>query len=384
MENRGTTIEKIWIARAEIVTALGNSLQETWERLIGGFCGIGTIHRFAADKYSNPIGACIRDLAPSPDRSMICSLLEKLLLKLGPLSPETALITATTKLGIDNLEKHRKKEITRIEDALPVSMPGFVSHKLNLKQEGVNVSASCASSTIAIAQASAMISSGMADTVLICCADIITEFTFSGFSALKILSPFPSKPFDRNRDGITLGDGAAALLLMSEKYAREKGYPCLAVVKGWGSASDAFHIISPATDGSGLLAAVYQAFHRAGITHKHVSGISAHGTGTIYNDNMELAVIGRIFGERKVPVYSIKGTIGHTLGASGGIEVALAVKALEHRIIPPTVGLQKPEREAEGYVSTQPVTFTGDYLLTCNSGFGGINAAIVLEKGTMQ
>ncbi len=140
---------------------------------------------------------------------------------------------------------------------------------LGLKKAGINISASCASSTIAIAQGSSLIASGQADAVLVCCADIVTEFTFSGFSSLKIVSPVPCRPFDKDRSGLTLGDGAAALLLMSDERARKEGRKCMATIKGWGIANDAFHITSPAQDGSGLASAIERALARGGLQHEH-------------------------------------------------------------------------------------------------------------------
>ena len=147
--------------------------------------------------------------AVSRQRSVICvpcrsgrlliGLIERLLAGLKDIPEDAALITATTKLGIDNLEHIRHKEAARAGDILPSSMSEMVSSKLALKKTGINISASCASSTIAIAQGSAMIASGQTDAVLICCADVVTEFTFSGFSSLKIVSPVACRPFDKDR-----------------------------------------------------------------------------------------------------------------------------------------------------------------------------------------
>ena len=151
-------------------------------------------------------------------------------------------------------------------------------------------------------------------------------------------------------------------------------------IRGWGIANDAFHITSPAQDGSGLVAAIEKALARGGLRHDQISAVSAHGTGTVYNDLMELTAFNNVFRGRILPIYSVKGATGHTIGAAGGIEVALATEALAAQTVPPTVGFQNPEEGAEGRVSSKPVPFEGDYILTSNSGFGGINAAIILEK----
>ena len=147
-----------------------------------------------------------------------------------------------------------------------------------------------------------------------------------------------------------------------------------------GIANDATHITAPAKSGRGLVQAVDQALRSAKKKPEEITAISAHGTGTVYNDLMELNAFRQVFGERKVPMYSIKGAIGHTLGAAGIIEVILGLKALSSQIIPPTIGFSNPEKGAEGQVSSEPQPISGDYLLTTNSGFGGVNAALVLGR----
>jgi 3-oxoacyl-[acyl-carrier-protein] synthase II len=380
MESRRAEIKTVHITEARVITSLGDSLEGTWNAAMKGKRGMGPIGRFSAEAYEGQIAALINDLTWIDKRSIINELLDRLLSGIQTLPPDTALITATTKLGIDNLERQRRGEHVHIGDILSSSMPQMVSQKLGIKKRGFNISASCASSTIAIAEASAMIATGMSETVLICCADVITEFIFSGFSALKIVSPSACRPFDRDRKGITLGDGAAMLLLMSGERAKREGRRALAVVRGWGVANDAFHITSPVEDGSGLVAAISKALRRAGLAADDVQAISAHGTGTTYNDLMELKAFNQVFRGRKLPAYSIKGSIGHTLGAAGGIEVALATRALEEQTIPPTVGFENPEEGAEGLISSKPALFKGDYIMTSNSGFGGINAVVILEK----
>lgn len=380
MEGGGAKIKTVHITEVKIITSLGDSLEATWDAAMKGKRGMATIKRFSVQGYDGQTAALIDDLTWRDERSIINELLDRLLAGTKTLSPDTELITATTKLGIDNLERRRRGERVHTGDILSSSMPRMVSQKLGIKKRGFNISASCASSTIAVAEAAAMIATGMTEAVLICCADIITEFIFSGFSVLKIVSHSPCRPFDRNRDGITLGDGAAFLLLMSEDRVKKEGRSSLAVVRGWGVANDGYHITSPAEDGSGLISAVNKAIRRAEISADDVNAVSAHGTGTIYNDLMELKVLNRVFRKGKLPVYSVKGSIGHTLGAAGGIEVALATKALREQIVPPTVGFENPEEGAEGFINSRPEPFSGKYMLTSNSGFGGINAAIVLER----
>ena len=373
---------RIVVTDAAAVTALGNSQEELWQRLMAGETAIRPIRRFPVDQehYKAKIAAHIDDLKPANNRTMLLGLLDRLLLEMGPVPPDAALITATIKSGADNLESFCRGRQADFQDVMLSSIADIAGDRLGLRSNGICISASCASSTIAVAHAAGLIKSGRARTVLVCCGDLITEYAFSGFSALKALSPFPCRPFDRDRNGLSLGEGAAALLLMDAERARREDYHRLGTILGWGIANDATHITAPAKSGRGLVQAVVQALQTAGRKAEEITAVSAHGTGTVYNDLMELNAFRRLFGERKVPMYSIKGAIGHTLGAAGGIEVIQGLKALAAGMIPPTVGYSNPEKGAEGQVSPEPQTVSGDYLLTTNSGFGGVNAALVLGR----
>ena len=368
----------VTITDAAAITALGSNLQESWQKILTGRTAIRPINRFPMDNYSTKVAACVEDLKSSHGESRLHSFLNRLFTKKATIPTDAFLITATTKGGVDNLERVRRGYPADLQDILLSSITKIVSEKLGLTDRGINISASCASSTIAVARGAALIASGKTDIVLVCCADLVTEFIFSGFSALKALSPFPCQPFDRNRKGLSLGEGAAVLLLMSKKRAKHENRPSLATIHGWGIANDATHITAPDKSGSGLVLAIIQALRIAKRDTEEIIAISAHGTGTIYNDLMELTAFRRVFGKRKVPVYSVKGAIGHTLGAAGGLEVALGLKSLSTKMIPPTVGIMTPMKEAKGRVSSEPKLIYGDYLLTTNSGFGGINAALVM------
>jgi len=368
------------ITLASTVTAMSDSLDGLWRGLLAGDTAIRPVNRFPVKNYGAGIAGCIEWLQPSAGRSMLHSLCDRLFSNWGPVPSDTFLITATTKAGIDNLEKISTGKSADIQDILPSSLPAIISGKLGLDSRGFNVSAACASSTIAVAQAAALISAGSADVVLVCCLDMVTEFIFSGFSALRALSPLPCRPFDRDRNGLSLGEGAAVLLMMSRERARQEHRIPMGAILGWGIANDATHITAPARDGCGLVQAISRALQGSGIPADEIHAVCAHGTGTIFNDLMELTAFKQIFTDRKVPVFSIKGAIGHTLGAAGGIEVAVGTKALTCGVAPPTIGLTNPMDAAMGWVSTGPVSFSGDYLLTTNSGFGGINAALVLGK----
>lgn len=378
---KGSDTKQVYITHVETVTSLGCTLDELWQGLLAGHTAIKPVRRFPITNYKAGVAACIPDLMSRDEKSMIHSLLNRLLRKLGPVPPDTFPITATTKAGIDNLERIRRGGKADPNDILPFSIWDILSQRLGLKTPGIHINAACASSTLALARGAALIASGLKDVVLVCAIDLLTEFVFSGFSSLGALSPNPCMPFDRERDGLSLGEGAAALLLMNPIRARKENRACLAKIKGWGAANDAAHVTAPSRNGTGLILAISQAINRANLKPEEISAVCAHGTGTVYNDIMELTAFHQVFGKRKIPIFSIKGAIGHTMGAAGGLEAAVGVKSLSARIVPPTIGFLNPEDGAEGRVSRDVREISGDFLLSTNSGFGGINAVIILEKG---
>ncbi len=368
------------ISSAHTVTGLGPNLDSLWHGLMAGGSAIRPLTRFATGRYLSGNASWIDGLKSTDGRSGIYPLLERLLDGFGPVPADATLITASTKGCVDVME--------RLQAGLPgdpaevpmAQLLSGIAARFNLTSQGININAACASSTIAVARAAAMIASGRSEAVLVVCMDLVSEFVFSGFSALQALSPGACRPFDRNRNGLTLGEGGAALLLMSRERALREGRPVLGVVAGWGAANDATHITAPARDGCGLIQSVRQALERAAIGPQQIAAISAHGTATIYNDQMELTAFRTLFGERHIPMNSIKGSIGHTLGAAGGIEAALGLKCLKESQLPPTVGMLEPEEAGEGFLSRSVQQINGDYLLSTNSGFGGVNAALILRR----
>lgn len=366
------------------MTALGKDLNTLWNILLKGASGIKPVRRFPVSSYNSGIAACIEDLESSSAGSMVYEMLDRLFMTMGPVPGESFLITASTKAGIDNLERSFRGMPADLRDCLLFHVSDYISRRLALKGGSMHVNAACASSTIAIAQGASLIEMGRADSVLICCFDIVSEFVFSGFCALQAMSPVPCMPFDRDRKGMNIGDGAAALVLMNSEKTKKEGRSSMGTLLGWSVSNDATHITAPAMDGSGLILAIRKALQRSGLQEDAISGICAHGTGTIYNDSMELASYKKIFGERKVPVFSVKGAIGHTMGAAGGIEAALCLRGLADGTIPPTAGFHRPAKGAEGLVSSESRTLEGEYMLSTNSGFGGVNAAIIIGKECMS
>ncbi len=368
-------MKRVFISDARICTALGD-LEATYAGLMQGKNAIRPIQR----GFSG-IAATIADLDPPRQTTRLADLVDIVLEPLAPLPDDTLLITATTKSGVDALERHMRGEQPSqetIRAAMPRWLTDHVRQRLSLIHPGLALSAACASSTVALIQGSRAVTFGRARSVLVVCADIVSEFVFRGFAALKALDDRPCRPFDRNRAGLSLGEGAAAICLVCEEEAQRSSHTILGEITGWGQANDAVHVTAPARDGCGLIQAMRTALRRAGLRPEEVGAVHAHGTGTVYNDAMELTAIRAVFGNAAPPVHSIKGAVGHTLAAAGGVETAVSLISLRTKMIPPTVGLEQAEDEAACFVSSQPQTVRSDFILTVNSGFGGINAALTL------
>lgn len=373
-------MKQVVLSRAAVVTPLGDGVDTLWQQLVAGGTAIAPLARFATANYISSYAACIKGLAAAGEESLMMPLLERVAQQMGRLPADCRLLLATTKGAIDRLETRSRAGLPPTPEDLPEAFIRRVAQRFNLTAGGVNINAACASSTIAVARGAAMIAAGQAAAVLIYAADIVSEFVFSGFSALQALAPGICRPFDQQRSGLNLGEAGVALLLLDEERARQEQAPIMARVVGWGAANDAHHVTAPARDGCGLILACRQALQRAGISADQVSAINAHGTGTQYNDAMELTAFHALFGEGLPPLHGIKGSLGHCLGAAGAVEVAVGARTLIEQLLPPTVGCRNPEAAGGGRVGEKQQPINGDYLLCCNSGFGGINGALVLQR----
>ena len=373
-------MSRVVLSRIATVTALGEGLDPLWQGLLNGESGIAPLTRFNCENYISSYAACIANLRAPAELSLLDTILERVAVQMGDLPEGCRLLVASTKGEIDRLTT-----VCRQESAIPPAvlfepLLEKTASRFNLATTGCNINAACASSTIAVARAAALIAAGEAESVLVYAADLVSEFVFSGFSALQALSNEPCRPFDQQRKGLTLGEAGVALLLMNEECASRHAEAPLAYVAGWGVANDAHHVTAPARDGCGLILASHQALKKAEINVAQVAAINSHGTGTIYNDAMELTAFNAVFGESLPPLHGVKGSLGHCLGAAGGVEIAIACRSLQQQIIPGTVGCLDAEVAGQGKLGTAAQKISGDYLLCSNSGFGGINAVVILQR----
>jgi 3-oxoacyl-[acyl-carrier-protein] synthase II len=366
----------------DLVTAYGWGVDVLWKGLLSADTAIKKIRRFSADQFSSQNAATLEGVDAKKNDSYVMQMLKPLLSKLVWRIPEDAfLILATTVGEIDLCERFILGDRNLKQDE---SRPGYLLNKVRglcgLKQAGELISAACISSSAAIAQGAAMIASGERDCVLIVACDSVNEFVFSGFSALMALDPDRARPFDKNRRGLSVGEGAGLMLLMSQDRALKEKRKIIAQICGYALACDANHMSGPSRDGSGLALAIKKALICGKVFSKEIGSIAAHGTGTPYNDSMELKAFKSVFGKKRVPSYSIKGGTGHTMGAAGLIEAVVAIKSLEEKLNPATLNLDQLDREALGFIYKEPVRFKKDFALSTNSGFGGLNSALLIKK----
>lgn len=378
MSDRGRSA---YVVRQDIVTAWGRGVEPCWNGLLTGRPAFREVDRFDTRAFQAHHAALIPGLAPAPDESLVWQMLRPLLAPLtGSLPARTLVLLATTTGEVDWLERHclgqhpnpdaGESRLNRLLER--------VTAFLGLA-DGAVISSACASSSVALAQAAALVTAGERDAVLVVACDAVTEFVFAGFTALMALDPAGARPFDRARKGLTLGEAAGYMLVMGDDAAARAGSQPLGRLAGWGLSGDANHMTGPSREGSGLGRAVEQALARARLTPDAVGSICAHGTGTPYNDAMEMKAFRRVFADRARPLYSVKGSIGHTLGAAGLVELAVALASLRAGLVPPSANLQQVDPEAEGWARAGATPAPGmRAVLSTNSGFGGINSALIV------
>lgn len=247
------------------------------------------------------------------------------------------------------------------------------------------VCAACASGNVALACALAWIRSGRCDVVLCGGCDALNDFVLRGFQSLRALSPQTCRPFDADRNGLNLGEGAAFVVLESLAHAQRRGPAVLALLSGGGQSCDANHMTGPDRKGRGAARAMHAALADAGLRATDIDWVSAHGTATPFNDLMEGQAIPAVFAEHTaaLPVSSIKGAIGHSMGAAAAIEAVVAVRALQSQCVPGTTGLVRPDPEIPLRLlppGAHPLQLR--HVLSTASGFGGLNAAVILSAAT--
>lgn len=358
----------VYLNHAAIVTGLGD-LDQTWSSLLANRSSIVEKEHFPNSLLPRAgLSLCQRELS-APGEDITQSLMEKCLANLPRLPRDTFLIWTGIKNNVEAVECHHgEAKAPRLASAR--AFRSWVADLLGVRNGGMEINAACASSTVGVAMAAQFIAEGAYDHVFVAGADIVSRFVYYGFASLKALTEVRCMPFDRSRNGLSLGDGAVGLFLSAERDSDIR-------IAGYGVTNDANHITGPSMDGAGLAMALRQAVAMAGKEPSAIRAFCCHGTATRYNDAMELLAARSVFGDASPPLFGVKGAIGHTLGAAGGIEIALCGKCLQEGVLPPTVGCTDPE---SSLVTLERTEFSGESIITSNSGFGGVNAAVVMER----
>jgi 3-oxoacyl-[acyl-carrier-protein] synthase II len=270
------------------------------------------------------------------------------------------------------------------------SAAGMIAIRVGARGPNMAVATACATGTNALGEAAAIIRRGAADVMIAGGAEAaIVSLAMAGMNVMGALSTrnespeTASRPFDKERDGFVMAEGAGILILEEEEHARARGARILCEFKGYGTTDDAHHISAPAENGAGAALSMSLALQDAGLKPEDIGYINAHGTSTPLNDKSETAAIKTVFGEHayRVAISSTKSMTGHMLGASGAVEAAACVKVFEHNILPPTVHYSTPDPECDlDYVPNQPRAAQPEHVMSNSFGFGGHNATLILSR----
>lgn len=377
-----------------MLSPLRGGLAGFWDGLVAGRSAVAPIRRFRVDDLDPAMAAEVADAVSDDDRAGAFALraaadaLEAASLRTEVVDPARLGVALGTTLG--GMEIFEAWDAAAAAGAGPPPSLGCVPYFAPAARVAdafgacgpvVTTQLACASGTEAIALAADWVRAGRADVVLAGGSDLLCRFVVVGFNCLRATAP-EARPFDRQRRGLVLGEGAAVVVVEEAGHAARRGAPVRARILGAGAAADAVHMTAPDREGGGVVRAVLAALADAGLPPSAVDFVSAHGTGTPFNDAMEARALVRVFGERAAPVNSIKGAIGHTLGAAGAFEAALCTEVLARGIVPPTAGLEEIDPACAGLdvVRGHARRTAVHVALSTSSGFAGANAALVLGR----
>jgi len=399
-----STDPDIFVAGLGAISAIGNNLAECLSALESGQAGIGpmsyleTLHQgkipVAEVKQSNEELAAGAGVSSRISRTALLSLIAaKEALEdagIGNLSSwRTGLVSANTVGGMDKTEQFfidflsdpRKGKLRDILQHECGAITEWVADRLNIRGYVTTISTACSSSANAIFFGARLIRHGLLDVVVAGGTDALTKFTLNGFNALMILDTEPCKPFDENRKGLNLGEGAGYTVLVSARVAASLQTAAYCRLSGYCNANDAFHQTASSPDGRGSYLAMKGALERAGLQPSDIGYINLHGTGTQNNDSAEGAAIKRLFDPQYPPMSSTKSFTGHTLGACGGLEAVFSALSVRHGLIYPNLRLETPMTDlpftpVTHFSRNEPIR----HVLSNSFGFGGNCSSLVFSK----
>ncbi len=399
-----------------MVTPLGTGTEKTWEGLMNGRSGIAPITRFDASAHAAQIAAEVKDFTPErwfePKQVKNLDLfvqygvaaaamaLEDSGLEISEaLAERVGVITGCGMGSLPTIEEYHSVLLAKgprritpffIPRVIPNMASGHISMRIGAKGPNLALSTACAAGTHAVGEAYRHILFGDCDAAITGGTEsVICPIAVGGFAAMKALSTrndapaHASRPFDRDRDGFVMAEGAGMILLEQLEMAQQRGAKIYAELVGYGLSSDAYHIAAPPDDGEGAARCMKMALRSAGMNPDEIDYINAHGTSTPLNDSCETAAIKTVFGDHayKLAVSSTKSMTGHMLGGAGGIEAAFTALTLHHQCIPPTTNYENPDPACDlDYVPNTARVMKIRAAMSNSFGFGGTNGVIIMKR----
>ena len=409
-------MRRIVITGLGCVTPVGIGKDKFWEAIKTGKSGVGPITRFDTKDFTCKIAAEVKDFNPTDyldkkeakrmDRfSQYAVVAGRLAIEDGNIDLEKldrkniGVILGTGIGGLETFEAEHKKLLERGPKRVsPLLIPMMISNMataqvsmdLGLKGSSMTITTACASASHAIGESFRMIEKGIMDMVVTGGSEAsITPVGLAGFCSMKALSTNndnpekASRPFDKERDGFIMGEGAGIIVLEELEHALKRGATIYGEIVGYGSTSDAYHITQPDPEAMGGTNSMLLALEERDVDYREVGYINAHGTSTYFNDKLETIAIKNVFKEcaKNINISSTKSMTGHLLGAAGGVEAIITTLALKEGIIPPTTNYDHPDEECDlNYTPNKSVKRDIKYALSNSLGFGGHNASILFKK----
>ena len=398
------------------ISPVGNNVKETWESILAGRSGAAMITHFDASKHKTRFAAEVKGFDPvalfstrevrKMDRftqfavAVAMEALDQSGLKIDESNRDRVGVVIGTGIGgigtlLDQADVMRERGPERVSPFLVPMMisdsaPGMLAIRFGARGPNMALATACASGNNAIGEALEMIRRGAADVMIAGGSEAaLVPVAMAGMNVMTALSTrnedpeTASRPFDKDRDGFLMGEGAGMLILESLEYAQARGATILGEVSGYGTTDDAHHISAPAENGAGAAIAMKLAVENANLSLSDIGYINAHGTSTPLNDKSETAAIKTVFGEQayNIPVSSTKSMTGHLLGASGAIEAVFCLLALREEVLPPTINYSTPDPECDlDYVPNQPRKASPQHVMSNSFGFGGHNATLIFSR----
>jgi len=398
------------------ISPVGNNVKETWDSILAGKSGAGMITHFDASKHKTRFAAEVKGFDPIPlfgpretrkmDRftqfatAVAMEALEQSGLKIDESNRDRVGVLIGTGIGgigslLEQVEVMRERGPERVSPFLVPMMisdsaPGMLAIRFGARGPNMALATACASGNNAIGEAVDIIRRGAADVMLAGGSEAaLVPVAMAGMNVMTALSTrnddpqTASRPFDKDRDGFLMGEGAGMLILESLEHAQGRGATILGEITGYGTTDDAHHISAPAENGAGAAMAMKLALEDAGLDLKDVDYINAHGTSTPLNDKSETAAIKTVFGEQayNIPISSTKSMTGHLLGASGAIEAVFCILAIRDEILPATINYQTPDPECDlDYVPNKSRNASPKHVMSNSFGFGGHNATLIFTR----